>query len=104
MGYLIPKEAAKKWGISERRVQILCTQGKIIGAERHGRIWLIPETAEKPEDARIKSGRYIKSSPKPLTAASDTTVPRPRLKEKIAPPAAALHTFTPMRAMAKPLS
>jgi len=90
MGYLIPKEAAKKWGISERRVQILCTQGKIIGAERHGRIWLIPETAEKPEDARIKSGRYIKSSPKPLTAASDTTVPRPRLKEKIAPPGSSL--------------
>ena len=104
MRYLIPKEAAKKWGISERRVQILCAQGKIIGTERHGRIWLIPETAEKPEDGRIKSGRYLKSSPKPLKAAPDTTVPRPRLKEKIAPPAAALHTSTPMQVMVKPLS
>jgi len=40
-----------KMGIPVRRVQILCKQGKIKGAECHGRIWLIPETAEKPEDA-----------------------------------------------------
>jgi len=69
--YLIPKEVAQKWGISERRVQILCAQGKITGAERHGRIWLIPEMAEKPEDARIKSGRYIKSNSKALTAEAE---------------------------------
>ena len=48
MKYLIPKEAAEKWGISTRRVQILCAQGRIKGAERHGRIWMIPETAERP--------------------------------------------------------
>jgi len=47
MRYLIPKEVAEKWGIPVRRVQILCKQGKIKGAECHGRIWLIPETAEK---------------------------------------------------------
>lgn len=78
MRYLIPKEVAEKWGIPVRRVQILCKQGKIKGAECHGRIWLIPETAEKPEDAF--------SLPKVPCA----IVPRPRLTEKIAPPGSSL--------------
>lgn len=55
------KEAAKKWGICERRVRILCVEGRIDGAKKIGSIWVIPEEAEKPDDKRIKSGKYIKT-------------------------------------------
>jgi len=52
MEYITAKEAAKKWGITQRRVQILCTQERIPGAKRHGWMWMIPADAEKPYDAR----------------------------------------------------
>lgn len=55
------KEAAKKWGICERRVRILCVEGRINGAKKIGSMWVIPEEAEKPDDMRIKSGKYIKT-------------------------------------------
>lgn len=42
------REAAEKWGISMRRVQILCDGGRIPGAARFGRTWLIPADAKKP--------------------------------------------------------
>lgn len=59
-GYVTIQETAKKWGISERRVNVLCSEGRIEGAVKFGNTWAIPETAEKPTDARIKSGKYIK--------------------------------------------
>lgn len=61
MKYLSSKETADKWGISERRVQILCNQDRIAGVIRIGSTWGIPDDAEKPKDARIKSGKYIKT-------------------------------------------
>ena len=61
MKYLSTFEAAEKWGISHRRVSILCNEGRITGAQRAGSRWIIPENAEKPADARIKSGKYIKT-------------------------------------------
>lgn len=61
MKYMSTFEAAEKWGISHRRVSILCNQDRISGAQRAGSRWIIPEDAEKPSDARIKSGKYIKS-------------------------------------------
>ena len=60
MKYLSAKEAADKWGISDRRVQILCNQDSIPGVIRIGNIWGIPDDAEKPKDERVKSGKYIK--------------------------------------------
>lgn len=60
MKYLSAKEAANKWGISDRRVQILCNQDRIPGVIRIGNIWGIPDDAEKPKDERVKSGKYIK--------------------------------------------
>ena len=60
MKFLSTFEAAEKWGISHRRVSILCNQGRITGAQRAGSRWIIPEDAVKPADARIKSGKYIK--------------------------------------------
>ena len=60
MKYLSTFEVAEKWGISPRRVGILCNNDRIPGAQRAGGRWIIPEAAEKPTDARIKSGKYIK--------------------------------------------
>lgn len=56
------KEAAKLWNISERRVSTLCNEGKIAGAKKQGRSWLIPIDVKKPADGRIKSGKYKKSA------------------------------------------
>ena len=46
------REAAEKWGISVRRVQTLCSNGRINGAVRFGRSWMIPADAQKPDDPR----------------------------------------------------
>ena len=50
--YISAPEAAKKWGISERRVQKLCEEGRIPGVARISRMWLIPKDAKKPADRR----------------------------------------------------
>lgn len=55
MEYISVSEAAKKWGISERRVQKLCEENRVPGVERISRIWLIPRNAEKPTDKRYKT-------------------------------------------------
>ena len=60
MDFMTIKQASEKWDICTRRVQTLCTEGRIEGDERLGHQWLIPITSEKPKDARIKSGKYIK--------------------------------------------
>jgi hypothetical protein len=54
MDYITTKEAAEKWGLTERRVQVLCRQGKIPGVARLGWAWAIPKDANKPEDHRKK--------------------------------------------------
>ena len=53
--YMTVKQAAEKWGISDRRVRILCAEGKILGVTREGRSWMIPAEAKKPEDGRFKA-------------------------------------------------
>ncbi|MDO4833513.1 MAG: helix-turn-helix domain-containing protein [Bacillota bacterium] len=52
MGLLTTTEAAEIWGISRRRVNTLCNEGRIEGAINKGGRWLIPEGAKKPEDPR----------------------------------------------------
>ena len=52
--YITVKQAAEKWGISDRRVRILCSEGKIPGAYQEGRGWKIPYDATKPTDGRYK--------------------------------------------------
>jgi len=54
MEYISAKEAASKWGITDRRVQVLCEQGRIEGVFRLGNAWAIPANAKKPKDARKK--------------------------------------------------
>lgn len=70
MKYISAKEAATKWGISQRRVATLCSENRISNATMIGNIWLIPIDAEKPTDARIN--RY--------SSFSQTNMVKPFLK------------------------
>ena len=59
------KEAAMRWELAERTVRGLCIGGKIPGAVKNGRSWLIPAGAEKPVDNRIKTGAYVRAKSRP---------------------------------------
>lgn len=57
MEYLTTAEAAAKWNITRRRVNVLCGEGRIDGVIQKGKIWLIPCSAKKPDDKRRKSSK-----------------------------------------------
>ena len=60
-GYITVKEAAERWDISARQVQILCVKGRIKGVDRFANAWAIPEDAVKPtRTVPIKPGRKPK--------------------------------------------
>ena len=54
MNGITAKEAAEKWGITPRQVQLLCSQGRIPGAVRFGHAWLIPADAQKPQNGQCR--------------------------------------------------
>ena len=56
------RQLALEWGVSERTVNDLCKKGKIDGAVKEGRSWLIPDDARKPADGRVSYRKYIKRS------------------------------------------
>ena len=57
--YMTVKQAAEKWGISDRRVRILCAEGKISGVIHEGRRWMIPAETGKPADGRFKAAESL---------------------------------------------
>lgn len=57
--YMTVKQAAEKWGISDRRVRILCSEGRIPGVTREGSSWRIPAGASKPMDGRYKTAESL---------------------------------------------
>lgn len=57
-GYKTIKEIAIEWNLSERRVQILCSEGRIEGAAKLGREWAIPVGVNRPKDARLTTRKY----------------------------------------------
>jgi len=59
--FITLKEASEKWGISERRIRTLCSDGRIDGANKIGPLWTIPANAEKPSDNRVTTGKYRKT-------------------------------------------
>lgn len=59
--FMTVKQASEKWGISDRRVRILCAEGKIPGAYQEGRAWKIPIDAIKPADGRYKTKESLLS-------------------------------------------
>ena len=54
MEYLTTTEMSKLWNLSSRRRGVLCVEGRIDGAIKKGKMWLIPSNAKKPADARFK--------------------------------------------------
>lgn len=68
MDYISAREAAENWSITPRRVEALCSNGQVQGAERIGNMWLIPKNTVKPIDGRTKAaGRHNKPMPdKPI--------------------------------------
>lgn len=54
MEYLTTVEMSKKWDITSRRIGVLCSEGRVEGAVKKGKTWLIPKDTEKPADARLK--------------------------------------------------
>ena len=61
MDYMSISETAEKWNVSNRRIQVLCVQQRIPGACKIGNMCAIPKDAQKPVDARIRSGKYRKT-------------------------------------------
>ncbi len=59
MEYIKVSKAAEKWGISTRRVRILCAEGKIDGVIRKGKLYMIPENAVKPMDGRMSRSAFL---------------------------------------------
>lgn len=57
MEFLTTRQAAEIWEISPRRVAILCEQGRIEGAVKAGKTWLLPPDALKPADNRFKQNK-----------------------------------------------
>lgn len=55
MEYIKLAQAAEKWGISARRARILCAEGKIPGTIKKGKLYMVPENAQKPRDGRLKA-------------------------------------------------
>ena len=62
-GFTSVREAAAHWDITERQVQKLCADERIIGVTRFSNTWVIPENAKKPtRTGKLKPGRKPKSS------------------------------------------
>jgi hypothetical protein len=57
MEYLTTTEMAKIWNLSSRRIGVLCTNGRVHGAIKKGKTWLLPADAKKPVDARYKNAK-----------------------------------------------
>ena len=63
MEFLTTKQAAELWGISPRRVALLCAQGRIPGTVKAGKTWLLPPDAIKPLDPRLPKGEKEVADP-----------------------------------------
>lgn len=61
MDYMTASQAAGKWNISQRRVQLLCAEGRIPGVFKLGDAWAIPANAQKPQDPRKEKKEYSKN-------------------------------------------
>jgi Fic family protein len=84
MEFMNTKQAANLWGISERRVRKLCSEGQIEGAKRLGRAWLIPDDTQKPTDQRLKKNtNYVFSLLNDLIFSEGQTEQLLRINDKL---------------------
>lgn len=86
-GYLSIREAAEKWGVSQRRINQYCAEGRIPGAERFGGSRAIPGNARKPGDPRREKKKAGPAAPPKSVGA----VPRLHAPDEHPVPAGALH-------------
>ena len=61
MDYKSAGQMARRWNISQRRVQILCSENRITGAFQVGEIWVSPDNASKPLDLRKRKNSFVLS-------------------------------------------
>lgn len=66
MDLISAKDAAKKWNISQRRVNVLCSNGRVQGAQIIGNSWVIPKKTKKPDDARTIIAKSKANEAKPF--------------------------------------
>lgn len=59
MSYMTSVEISKIWNISPRRVSMLCADGRVEGAVKKGKTWLIPDSTVKPVDARCRQTKEV---------------------------------------------
>ena len=57
--FMTTKDAAEFWGISVRRINVLCKEGRIYGAYKDGKQWMIPMNSKKPADKRMKNANFV---------------------------------------------
>ena len=70
MEYIKVSKAAEKWGLSARRVRVMCAEGKIQGVIRKGNLYMIPDNAEKPRDSRLKASSLFDGISKKMSLLS----------------------------------
>ena len=75
--FMTTKEASEKWDITERRINVLCKEGRIPGAYKENKRWIIPADAVKPADKRLKGDASILFSGKKVVPKSDKKLPLP---------------------------
>lgn len=79
--FMTTKEASEKWGVSERRINTFCKEGRIPGAykdkENKNKQWMIPADAVKPADKRLKGDASISLSEKKVASKSGKKLPLP---------------------------
>ena len=75
--YMTTKEASEKWDITERRINVLCKEGRIPGAYKEDKRWVIPMNAVKPADKRLKGEPGISVSKKEAAVNGSKKLPLP---------------------------
>ncbi len=75
--FMTTKEASEKWDITERRINVLCKEGRIPGAYKENKRWIIPADAVKPADKRLKGEVRITRSEKKVVGKSNKKLPLP---------------------------
>ncbi len=75
--YMTTKEVSEKWGITERRINVLCKEGRISGAYKENNRWFIPNNASKPVDKRLKKDADVSYFEKKLIDKSGKKLPLP---------------------------
>lgn len=83
MEYISVKDAAAKWGVSERYAQRCCTEGRVDGAVKFGRAWAIPPNAEKPADKKAAAADAEKTDTEELPEETDETEPEKKLRQAL---------------------